>query len=216
MSSHRSEPVGPFGGLRPWPRRILSFLTVYVACALLFQLGGATPSWGPGSSLEAFSAGLFAMLAVMALVLAKRTAGWHKAFWVASFCALAALGADEVFELHESGSAGLATDHLKVGLWIGAAGALAIVHWLERPSRGAQAAMAVGYALHTVYLVAELGDGGYFNLPLAEATLELSEGIAEVLMLSAYLLAFGAMATEPDEVEEARELDEPPATRKAA
>lgn len=182
-----------------WPRRIRSFLLIYIACAVMFQLGGATPDWGPQSSLEAFSAGLFGMLAWMALVLAKRKHAASRAFWIASFVALVILGLDEFFEIHESIQLGTGSesDHLKVGLWLGAAGALALVHWLERPSRGAQMAMAMGYAAHTLYLVAEVGDGGYFHMPgVSAATTALAEDVFELLMLSMYLFAFSAIDSE--------------------
>ena len=195
----RVDTEGGRAAARPRIRmgRLPSFLLVYAACAFVFQLGGATPRWGPASPLEAFCAGLFGMLAWMSLLLALRTSGWRRVFWLASLTGLAALGVDELFDLHESSRIGHAADHLKVGLWIGAAGALAVVCWIERPSRGARAAMLLGFFMHSSYLALEIGDGGYFRLPLlSTATLELGEGLCELAMLSAYLYAFGAIASE--------------------
>jgi hypothetical protein len=189
------------------PLRLRSFLFVYIACALLFQLGGATPAWGPSSLIEAFCAGLFVMLAVMCLALTKRAAGLHRLFWLASGLALVALGVDEFFELHESAALGFAseTDHLKVILWIGSGAALALVHWFERPSRVAQLAMAFGFLMHTLYLAVEVGDGGYYQLPLGEGVIRLAEEGLELLMLSAYLFAFGTIESETRELPETDE-----------
>lgn len=192
------EPV-----LTSEPLRLRSFIAVYISCALLFQMGGATPSWGPSSLLEAFCAGLFVMLGVICLTLTRRAAGLHRAFWLASCFALILLGVDEFFELHESASPGFMreTDHLKVLLWIGAGGALALVHWFEKPSRAAQIAMAIGYAMHTFYLAVEVGDGGYYQLPLGANAVRLLEELFELLMLSAYLFAFGSIESESREME---------------
>jgi len=202
-------------GSRPWGRRVSTFLTIYLACALMFGLGGATPEWGPDSLLEAFSAGLFGMLAVTALVLARQAGGWRRAFWVVSMIALVAFALDEVLEVHESVGLGLAGDPFKVLLWVGAGGALAFVHWLERPSRGAQRAMLLGFVLHGLYLVAEVGDGGYFRLPyLSEQSRELIEGLAELSMLSAYLLAFGEMAAESSAVAVTPDIRPAPESRR--
>lgn len=185
---------------------LLSFLIIYGACALMFQLGGATPSWGPSSALEAFSAGLFAMIALVTLGLARKATGWRAAYWFASSLAIAALGLDELFELHEAVELPILSeaDHLKVALWLGAAGSLAVVHWMERPPRRAQAAMALGYALHTVYLILETGDGGYFRLPMSAGLRDIGEELAILGMLSAYLISFwsiSAVAAEPAPME---------------
>jgi hypothetical protein len=182
------------------PLRVRPFLAVYVACALLFQLGGATPSWGPSSSLEAFSAGLLGMLAALCLVLMRRAAGWHRLFWLVSCLALALLGLDEFFELHESTALGRGgnAEALKVALWIGAAGALFLVLRFERPTRAARLAMCAGYGLHTLYLVAELGDGGAYRLPIGEGGLRVAEDLLELAMLTAYLFAFGSLESEPE------------------
>jgi len=209
MPSLDSESGTRASGLIYEPLRLRSFLLVYIACALLFQLGGATPSWGPSSLLEAFCAGLFVMLAVMCLALTKRATGLHRFFWLASCCALVVLGVDEFFELHGSVPLGFAqeTDHLKVLLWIGSGGALALVHWLEKPSRAAQLAMALGFLMHTLYLAAEVGDGGYYQLPLGEDVVHLAEEVFELLMLSAYLFAFGTIESETRELPAAAEAD---------
>jgi len=202
MSSSNSETDSYEPRLRPGPLRLRTFLLVYVACALLFQLGGATPAWGPSSLLEAFCAGLFVMLAVLCLVLTRRATGLHRAFWLVSCLALVVLGVDELFELHESAPVGFLreTDHLKVLLWLGAGGALALVHWFERPSRAAQLALVIGYAMHTLYLAVEVGDGGYYQLPLEPGTIRLIEELFELMMLSAYLFAFGSIESESREV----------------
>ena len=90
------------------------------------------------------------MLALMGLLLARRTSGWRRAFWSVSLVALATLGVDELFDLHESSGVGLVADHMKVVLWLGAAGALAVIHWLERPGRGARRRWLPLPALRTV------------------------------------------------------------------
>jgi len=203
MSTSAHEPEESRVARSPGTLRIRSYLQVYVACAILFQLGGATPSWGPSSLIEASCAGLFVMLAVTCLALMGRSSGYHRGFWLASCLALTLLGVDEFFELHESLSASFLsqTDHLKVLLWIGAGGGLALVHWLERPSRSAQWAMLVGFAMHTLYLLVEVGDGGYYQLPLTPEVTRLTEEIFELLMLSAYLFAFGVIEAESREQE---------------
>jgi hypothetical protein len=188
-----------------------SFLQVYVACAVLFQLGGATPAWGPSSLLEACCAGLFGMLAVVCLTLMRRSSGYSRGFWLVSGAALILLGVDEFFELHESLAVEFLsqTDHLKVLLWVGAGGGLALVHWIERPSRSAQWAMLLGFAMHTLYLLVEVGDGGYYQLPLSAEVTRLTEEILELLMLSAYLFAFGSIEAESRECEPAIQAEPP-------
>ena len=194
------DPRGAPRSRRPLlPRdRVLPFLAIYLAFALIVQVVGATPAWGPQSSLEALCAGLFMMLAMTAVLLSRETVGWHRWFWLASGGALVVLGLDEFFEIHESiglGGPGQA-DHLKLALWVGAGAAFAVVHWLERPSRLCQVSMATGLLMHTLCMVVEVGDGGYFRLPLSPGAATFLEDLFELLMLSAYLFAFDTILAE--------------------
>ena len=193
-----SEPAPPesmpSGWLMRWLHALtmLPFIAVIIFIAVWFQiLSGIRPS-NEASPLEFFTQGLLWMLSLTCLLIANGHRSWKLAFWLAGCVALMALAIDERFEFHEqTGRRGwFDDDWFKIISWAASAVVLFLIVRIERPSRFAMAAIVLGYAFHTMYIITETGDGEFFKLPFKRSSLRWWEEISELLFLSTYLVGF--------------------------
>lgn len=172
------------------------FLISYMACAAFFQSRGTVPMWSDMAPIEFFTSSLLWVLSFVCLLTSTKHE-WFTGrflFWAVSSAGLALLAMDERFAQHERTAELVGDDdYFKIAAWIAAGVALYVVCRLERPRRSLMIILGVGYALHLMYLLVDLGDGEIFRIPYFETTtLRRSEEVFELLFLSSYLFAFVA------------------------
>lgn len=171
---------------------LAAFLVVFTGFAIVLQVQSGEPPETSGSVIDVFNSALFWMVAVLAIIMASARTQRRGAFvaWVAASAAAAGLAIDEVFEFHERTRQVIGEDDWsKIVMWGGAVAALAILWRLEHLTRGAKTSLFVGISLHTAYLLSDLGDGDFFDIPVSESALAWAEEILEFLAMQAYLVA---------------------------
>ena len=169
-----------------------SFLVLLTCFAVFLQVRSGESPGASGSVIDVFNAGLLWMVSILAVVMASVRTHQRAAFlaWVAASAAAAGLAIDEVFEYHERTVRVVGDDDWSKILMLGGAVVAVAVLWrLESLPRGAKISLLCGIALQTAYLVTDLGDGEFFQLPIAEPVLKWVEEILELLAMQAYLVA---------------------------
>ena len=181
-------------GLCPRLTILLTFLACYVLVALFLQVTSGIPVHSDSSPLDYFTAGILWMLSLVCLLNGEkhRSSRWQSVFWLASCAALALLAIDEKFAFHErTGSLVGDDDHIKLVAWLAAGAVLYLICLMEDPPLQARRAIVVGYILHSLYILVEVGDGDYFQLPfVSKRYLHASEDSFELLSMASYLVAF--------------------------
>ena len=169
-----------------------SFLVLLTCLAVFLQVRSGESPGASGSVIDVFNAGLMWMVSILSVVMASARTHQRAAFlaWVAASAAAAGLAIDEVFEYHEK-TVGVVGDDdwSKILMLCGAVVAVAVLWRLENLPRGAKVSLLCGIALQTAYLVSDLGDGEFFQLPISEPVLKWVEEILELLAMQAYLVA---------------------------
>lgn len=175
---------------------VAAFFAVYVVVALAAQAVSAIPASEEGSAIEAFTSGLLWMLALFGLLAASTSTDrlGRLGFWVAFTAALGALAVDEIVGVHERTEPNLNDDWVKIVLWIGTPFVLVAISRMLDADRPTNLAWIAGYVFHTAYLLVELGDGEFFDLPFAESTLKGAEEVFELFFLAAYAFGFWLVA----------------------
>ena len=174
---------------------LLLFLTGYLTSAVVLQAVGTRSPGSPGSQMEFFTACLLLMLSFLTLLVAESQ--WPSRFgallWLSGSAVLAVLGLDERLEIHErAGQAAMGNDDsIKILLWL--CTAVVLVFIARRYARRRSAvtrALSIGYVLHSMYLLLDVGDGDLFRipLPLSLQVIKAAEEFFELAFLSAYLV----------------------------
>ncbi len=192
-----SEAPSPDTVSRPPPWRrpeilISAFFLVYVLCGLAAQVISDTDASEEGSAIEAFTSGLLWILAAFGLLsIVQNVAGGARFwFWLAFTAASGALAVDEIIGVHERTEPNLNDDWLKIVLWVVTAFVLYAITRFEDVPMTSIVALVAGYVIQAMYLVVELGDGEYFDLPISIDTLKTAEEVFELLFLALYALGF--------------------------
>jgi hypothetical protein len=192
-ASTKTDPTRETWISRITPERTVGvYLGILVVVAIVAQAISSIPPSEEGSPIETFTTGLLWMLSFVALLSAFHASSRPRDmwFWLASSAGLAALAIDEAIGVHErTEPAGLNDDFVKVILWLGTPLLLRFVARMDGRPFVARI-FAVGYLVHTLYLVVELGDGEFFTLPPSPETLKWSEEIFELLFLTLYMAGF--------------------------
>ena len=173
-------------------RVVAGYLAVLVAVALVSQAVSTIPAHKEGSPIEFFTSGLLWMLSLVSLLSALRVLPnvRQSFFWFAVSAALAALAIDEGLGVHErTETYGVNDDIAKIVMWLLVPFVLARVAQLGG-SRAVRNAFIVGYALHTLYLFVEVGDGEFFQLPISDDRIKFAEEVFELLFLASYTFGF--------------------------
>ena len=168
------------------------YLVIFAIVGLVAQALGSISAEQEGSPLEYFTSGLLWMLSLVALLSALQALPQtsKSLFWFASSAALAALAIDESLGIHErTERIGVNDDLAKIAMWVLVPLVLARVAKLGG-NRTVRNAFIVGYVLHACYLLVEVGDGEFFQLPVSNARLKSAEEIFELLFLSCYMFGF--------------------------
>lgn len=188
----RDQKSTPALGWWTQERIIAGYLAVFVSFALIGQAVSSIPAWEEGSPIEFFTSGLLWMLSLVSLLSAFQALprARQSFFWFALSAALAVLAIDEALGVHErSEPYGVNDDFVKIAMWIVVPFVLARVVRLGG-NRMVRNAFITGYVLHTLYLLVEVGDGEFFQLPVSTDRLKVAEEIFELLFLACYMFGF--------------------------
>ena len=172
---------------------LLLFFATYLLCTILLQIRSDEPPNTPGSVFDIMTGGVLWMLSITALLFATLSIGSTPTFLLrlAISAATGALAIDEVFEFHEMTRRLVGDDdYIKIVFWVLTGIGSYILYGVEKPARKIIMMFFTGYLLHTLYLVAELGDGEFFLLPISMDVLHWAEETLEMLFLQTYLAGF--------------------------
>ncbi len=173
-------------------RVVAGYLAVFVIVALIGQAVGSISPEQEGSPIEFFTSGLLWMLSIVGLLSAFQALPnvGRSLFWFTLSAALAALAIDESLGFHErTERIGVNDDFAKIVMWLVVPFVLARVLQFGG-SRTVRNAFVVGYVLHAMYLLVEVGDGEFFQLPVSNSRLKAAEEIFELLFLACYMFGF--------------------------
>jgi hypothetical protein len=187
--SLHTEPATPL-----WRRPDVlaaAFFVTYMVCALAAQVVSDTDPSEEGAAIEAFTAGLLWILAMLGLLRAVDAATTRSRFWfwIAFTAGAGALAVDEIVGVHERTEPNLNDDWLKIVLWVGTAFVLLAIARMDPLPAASRIALVAGFVFQALYLFVELGDGEFFDLAIPVDTLKASEEVFELLFLASY--AFG-------------------------
>lgn len=178
---------------------ICGFLICFVAAGIVSQVYSGIHPTKDYSPLDYFTGGALWAASALALVMALSylQRPFRMICWLGGCMGLSLLAIDEFMGMHEATQDIVGDDdHSKVALWAIMPFALFTVWRLERPGTLIGAVFLLGFALQTLYLTVDIGDGDYFTLPVALATLQWTEDISELFFVSTYLGAFLLMLTQ--------------------
>lgn len=166
------------------------FFLVFLVCAVVFQLMSGEPPRTSATVVDRFSSGLLWAGSVVALLLAveKRREPRTLVGWLIVCAGAGGLAIDEVVELHERTMQVVGEDdYSKIVIWLAAVVGVTVILRAQRDSSHSSKALIIGLVLHTAYLLTDLGDGDFFQLPLDSAIADWVEEILEILALQAYV-----------------------------
>lgn len=171
---------------------LVPFFVVFTVCAIVFQATSGEAPNTPATVVDQFSSGLLWVGSVVALLIAAHNRRSTRYFlgWLVVSAGAGALAIDEVVELHERTLQTFGEDdYSKILIWVAAVAAVAIILRFERAWTYFTIPLVVGLVLHTAYLLTDLGDGEFFQVPLSESAGYWTEEILEILALQAYISA---------------------------
>ena len=151
------------------PNRVIGiFITGFLGSTSILQLWEDTPPWYGRSAIDLMNGSLIWMLSVLALLCAlQRLSRPNLDFaWLLGSAAPALVAIDELFEFHErTENVGIDDDRGKIFLVLCAGIGVAAIIWIERLRGITRAWLCAGYCLHIPYLMADIGDGDFFEMP---------------------------------------------------
>jgi hypothetical protein len=172
---------------------LLLFFVVYTTCAVLLQIrSGELPSKS-AAAVDMFTGGLFWVMSIVGILMAAiRSKTIMKAvIWLGVSAGCGALAIDEIFEFHEATRHVVGDDdYIKIATLPIALIGLYILYRIEKPTQRVIAFFLVGLGFHVLYIVSDMGDGDFFQLPIPEIILLWTEEMLELLALQSYLTGF--------------------------
>jgi hypothetical protein len=177
---------------RPWVL-LLGFLVAYAAAAAAFQWISKIPPWVDGAPVDIMNGAMIWMTAMIALIMAYLTSSRPVAslVWLLGSAALGVVALDEFFGMHEHASKIRDDDDPKILMALGAGIALAILIRVQKIRGAPLVLLAVGFLVHCLYLMSDLGDGDFFDVTFGNPDgLRVVEEILEFTAMGFYLSAF--------------------------
>jgi len=171
------------------------FCVTFLISAVLLQIAEHEPPTKSGTVVDQFNSTLLWVASVLALVIATERPRpvWKVAFWLGATATFAALAIDEVYEFHEETRLSLGEDdYAKMLFWLAGVFGAFLICRVARPTREVVGALVLAVACQSLWLLADMGDGDFFTLPIPRPNLLWSEELLEILAsqcaLSALLL----------------------------
>lgn len=175
---------------------LLLFYIVYWICAIFLQSHTHHPVSKQGSALDILTGNILMTMSVIALLIAtQRSSNNLKLLlWLGVSAVAGALAIDEWFEFHEKTRATTAgwfafgdDDYVKIALWFCAGLGIFALYKLEELPNKVLIIFLLGFLFQSIYLVIDMGDGDFFQLPFSEIFLDWAEEIMELLTMQSYL-----------------------------
>lgn len=177
-----------------WTALILTgFLIAYFGAATVFQIRSGGIVWDEGSPLDIMHGSILWAASSMALLIAVlRLAKPRLAvLWLLGAAAIGVVALDELFMLHEhSVKITGDDDHPKMALIASAGFGIWFLNRVERLRGIVLGLLIAGFLAHISYLVMDMGDGDYFQVPLPNHVHRTFEEYFEMLASSLYFSAF--------------------------
>jgi len=173
---------------------LVGYLVCFVSCAVVLQfLSGKHPSI-EGTPIDNFTSALLWMTSLVCLLIAGlRLEQRPRALMWLFLCAVFAfLAIDEMYAFHERSEHVIGDDdHVKLLQWVLTGGALAVIGRVEQVAQSVRRTLFIGYVIHGIYLLVDLGDGGYFTIPyIGLKQLQWLEELLEISAMSFYFAGF--------------------------
>jgi len=173
---------------------LVGYLGCFVACAVFLQLLSGEHPRVEGSPIDNFTSALLWMTSLVCLLIAGRRLEQRPRalMWLLLCAVFAFLAIDEMYAFHERSEHVIGDDdHVKLLQWVLTGVALVVIARVERMASPARRALVVGYVIHGIYVLIDLGDGGYFRIPLLSLSqLEWLEELLEISAMSVYFTGF--------------------------
>lgn len=173
---------------------LVGFLGCFVACAIILQhLSGKHPRI-EGSPIDNFTSALLWMTSLVCLLLASLYLEQRPRalMWLFLCAVFAFLAIDEMYAFHERSEHIVGDDdHVKLLQWVLTWVALVIIGRVEQATPPVRRTLVTGYVIHGIYLLTDLGDGGYFRIPYVSLNhLQWLEELLEISAMSFYFAGF--------------------------
>ncbi len=171
---------------------IALFIFAFVGSATIFQIYDELPPWRDRSAIDMMNGGMIWMLSALALVMAILRADqpMKAGIWLLGTAALGLVAIDELMGLHERARHIRDDDDPKIAMAVGAGIALYVLIRTESLRGRALRFLLLGFAVHVLYLLSDLGDGDFFTIALPIDTLRWIEEYLEVTAMCCYFVAF--------------------------
>lgn len=173
---------------------LVGYLGCFVACAIVLQfLSGKHPNV-EGSPIDNFTSALLWMTSLVCLLIAglRLEQRPRALMWLLLCAVFAFLAIDEMYAFHERAEHVVGDDdHVKLLQWVLTGVALVVIGRVERVAQPVRRTLVVGYVIHGIYLLTDLGDGGYFRIPYVSLNhLQWLEELLEISAMSVYFTGF--------------------------
>ncbi len=173
---------------------LVGYLFCFVACAIFLQyLSGKRPNV-EGSPLDNFTSALLWMTSLVCLLIAglRLDERPRALMWLFLCAVFAFLAIDEMYAFHERSEHVIGDDdHVKLLQWVLTGVALAVIGRVEQVAQHVRRTLVTGYVIHGIYILTDLGDGGYFTIPYVSLShLQWTEELLEISAMSFYFAGF--------------------------
>jgi len=172
---------------------LLLFYVVYAICAVLLQLRSGEPPETSGTVTDVFTGSLLWAISIISLLFAslRMPSTWRAIAWLGLSAAAGAVAIDELFEFHEATRFIVGDDdYIKILTLPVAIAGLYFLYRLEQPRRRVATLFVLGLGFHTLYLISDMGDGDFFQLPVPLYLLLWAEELLELFAIQCYLAGF--------------------------
>jgi multisubunit Na+/H+ antiporter MnhC subunit len=172
---------------------LLGFLVAFFGAATVFQLRSDEVIWMEGSPLDIMHGSILWMAASTAMMVGVLRLGTPRlaVLWLLGAAVIGVVALDELFMLHEHSVKLTGDDDHPKMLLIASAGIGIFVLTKVETLRGIVIGLLLaGFAAHVFYLIMDMGDGDYFQVPLANHVHRTLEEYFEMIASAFYFSAF--------------------------
>ncbi|RIJ17542.1 hypothetical protein D1227_03845 [Henriciella mobilis] len=177
-----------------WTAIILAgFLAAFFMSATVFQLRTDEVVWMEGSPLDIMHGSMLWAASSMALMIGVLRIGKPRiaTLWLMGSAVIGIVALDELFMIHEhSVKITGDDDHPKMLLIASAGIGIFVLNRIETLRGVVLGLLVAGFLAHILYLVMDMGDGDYFQVPLPNHVHRTAEEYLELTASALYFSAF--------------------------